>query len=147
MSIRVKRFRPHAIEPQQKTDGAAGFDLHVALPEVGSYVDIGPGETRRVPTGWGFEFPSTLVGMVLPRSSWTDRLDTKHPPVDSDYRGEVHIIVRNDSKSTLRIQDGERIAQIVFLLVMTPLLLMVDDLEESGRGDGAFGSTGGCSRS
>ena len=147
MTISFRKFRPNAKAPELKTRGAAAYDLYVAFDSnMGEYARqiIPAGGTMRIPTGIGFALPSTLAGLVLPRSSWTDKLNVKHPPIDSDYRGEVHIIVHNDSSEMLTIHEGDRIAQIMLCMVMTPPLLEEDELPSTGRGPGGFGSTGGC---
>jgi dUTP pyrophosphatase len=103
---------------------------------------IEPHQTVRLPTGLAFEIPPNWCGLILPRSSWTDLFDTKSPPIDSDYRGEVHIILHNTSSSEQLIIHHARCAQLIIVPALTPPLYECQELSKTGRGDGAFGSTG-----
>lgn len=140
MSVFFKRLRPSAIIPTRKTEGAAAFDLCVDI--VGTLL-LRPGSVFKIPTGIAMEMPTGLMGLIRPRSSWAVRgFDTIRPPIDADYRGEIHIIAVNVGNEELLIRSGDRIAQLCLSVVLTPLAMEVDKLTETKRGEGGFGSTG-----
>lgn len=142
--IKIKRFHPDAIVPERKTPGAVAWDLHLCLPGP-RYID--PGETMKISCGWGFEIPVGFCGLVLPRTSWAHRgINTFHPPIDSDYRGEVHIIVNNASREMVLLNPGDRCAQLLITVALVQPLEEVEELSPTVRGTGAFGSTGGAPR-
>lgn len=132
------------LTPSRATAGAAGFDLVAANSEV---LELAPGERSLVPTGIAFAIPPGFEGSVRPRSGLALRhgITCLNAPgtIDSDYRGEVGVILANFGAASFRVERGMRIAQIVFNPVALPQMVPVDALPESGRGDGGFGSTGG----
>ena len=141
--IRVKLLRDGARLPAYGSREAAGADLYACLT---SPVEIGPGETAFIPTGIALEVPKGCAGLVYARSS----LGTKRGPapankvgvIDSDYRGEIQVVLYNHGKVPQTIENGERIAQFLITPVLTPGYVAVDALSETERASGGFGSTG-----
>ena len=128
--------------PSRQTTGSAGFDLASAEPD---FVLV-PGERRLVSTGLAVEIPPGIEGQVRPRSGLALRHGITMPnapgTIDSDYRGEVRVILQNLGTEPVTIVRGDRIAQLVFARYETPELVDATELEQSSRGAGGFGSTG-----
>jgi len=128
--------------PSRQTTGSAGFDLASAEPD---FV-LAPGERRLVSTGLAVEIPAGIEGQVRPRSGLALRHGITMPnapgTIDSDYRGEVRVILQNLGSEPVTIVRGDRIAQLVFARYETPELVDATELEQSTRGVGGFGSTG-----
>ena len=142
--VRVLRL-PNNLDlplPTRQTSGSAGFDLASAEPD---FV-LDPGERRLVSTGLAIELPPGIEGQVRPRSGLALRHGITMPnapgTIDSDYRGELRVILQNSGTAPVTIARGDRIAQIVFAKYETPELVDATELEESTRGGGGFGSTG-----
>ncbi|HYD53027.1 MAG TPA: dUTP diphosphatase [Gemmatimonadaceae bacterium] len=134
----MKRLRPTARVPAYQTGGAAGMDLHAAEARL-----IGPGETVLIPTGLAVEIPDGYEGQVRPRSSFSRRgIIGPTGTIDSDYRGDVGVILFNSTPAVVGVDAGERIAQLVVSPVARCNVLEVEDLSETQRGAGGFGSTG-----
>ncbi|MFG1492459.1 dUTP diphosphatase [Halobacteriovorax sp. ZH4_bin.1] len=131
--------------PQYETTGAAGADLRAHLENKDSLV-ITPGARVLVPTGLSFEIPHGYEVQIRPRSGLsfkTDLLVVNSPgTIDCDYRGEVKIILGNFGKEDFIIKHGERIAQMVMAPVWQARISAVDELTDTQRGAGGFGSTG-----
>lgn len=129
--------------PARATEHAAGFDLRAAVE---SPLDIPPGGRVRVPTGIALAIPPGFEAQVRPRSglAWRHGLALPNAPgtIDADYRGEVLVIVQNLGSETVRIERGDRIAQLVVQRLPDVFLDEADVLEETGRGAGGFGHTG-----
>ena len=129
--------------PQYMTTGAAGLDLYACITES---IKIEPGNTALVPTGLALEIPKDYEAQIRPRSGlalkWGITLLNSPGTIDSDYRGEVKIIMINHGRETFVINRGDRIAQMVFCPVATASLEVVDELSQSNRGQGGFGHTG-----
>ena len=127
--------------PRYQTAGAAGMDLRADEP-----VDLAPGERRLVPTGIVVAIPPGWEGQVRPRSGLALKLGLgiANAPgtIDSDYRGEVGVILVNWGQERVRLPRGERIAQLVLGQVTQGSLVEVAELPGTGRGGGGFGSTG-----
>jgi dUTP pyrophosphatase len=127
--------------PRYQTAGAAGMDLRADEP-----VDLAPGERRLVPTGIAVAIPPGWEGQVRPRSGLALKLGLgiANGPgtIDSDYRGEVGVILVNWGQEPVRLSRGERIAQLVVAPVTRGSLVEVAELPGTGRGGGGFGSTG-----
>ncbi len=131
--------------PAYESEGAAGMDLRAALPE-GETLSLPPGATALVPTGLSLRIPAGYEGQVRPRSG----LAAKHGvtvlnapgTIDSDYRGEVKIILINHGSAPFAIMRGDRVAQIVIAPVTRAALMEASSLDETARGAGGFGSTG-----
>ena len=128
--------------PSRGTSGSAGFDLASAEPD---FV-LAPGERRLVATGLAIELPSGWEGQVRPRSGLALRHGLTMPnapgTIDSDYRGELKVILQNGGSHPVTIARGDRIAQVVFAKYEVPELVDATALAESVRGPGGFGSTG-----
>ena len=141
--IRVKKLHPNAILPTYGSAEAAGADLYACLEEA---VTIQPGEVYWVPTGIALEVPKGCAGLVYARSSLGAKRGlapaNKVGVVDSDYRGEVKVVLLNHSKQPQTLAPGERVAQFVITPVLTPAYEEVEELTDTSRGAGGFGSTG-----
>lgn len=141
--IRVKRVRATAELPRYQTSGAAGMDLHAA---VDAPVTLAPGARVLVPTGLAFAIPNGWEGQVRPRSGLAAKhgITVLNAPgtIDSDFRGEVGVVLVNHGQEPFVIACGERIAQIVFAPYAQATLEEVDALDETERGAGGYGSTG-----
>ena len=133
MVLRMKKVRPGAQLPQRQTAGSAGFDLCACIQEP---VVLEPGDSALFPTGLAAEIPQGHVGLIFTRSG----LGVKHGVAVSN--GELHVGLRNHSREAYAIQPGERVAQLVILPVCLPELAEVEELSETARGQGGFGSTG-----
>lgn len=131
--------------PFYATEGAAGADIRASLPEKKSII-VKPGERLLVPTGLSMEIPLGYEVQVRPRSglSLKSSLMVVNSPgtIDCDYRGEVNIIIGNFGKEDYVIEHGLRIAQLVLSPVIQARYVTTDDLSETARGAGGFGSTG-----
>lgn len=137
MKIQFKLNHKDAQLPKRGTQGAAGFDLYA--PE---RVDIPAGASYLVDTGVSMAIPENWMGQINPRSSMAvKRIRVGARIIDSDYRGNVKINLHNDSDETYEIVKGDRIAQICFMQVLTDFI-EVDELDDSERASGGFGSTG-----
>ena len=141
--IRVKRLDPKAKLPTYGSSAAAGADLYACLSEP---VTIGPGESGWIGTGIAMEVPAGCAGLIYARSGLACKRGlapaNKVGVVDSDYRGEVVVVLHNHSAVPQTVEHGERIAQMVIAPVFTPPYVEVEELTDSERGDGGFGSTG-----
>lgn len=145
MKVRIKRL-PNARDlplPARASPGSSGCDLRAAID---GEVVLRPGERLLVPTGLVLEIPPGWEGQVRPRSGLALRhgIGIVNAPgtIDSDYRGEVAVILINHGEAPMTLKRGDRIAQLVICRVELVELEETDALAESGRGDGGFGSTG-----
>ncbi len=142
-TIRVKKLHPAAKLPTYGSLEAAGADLYACLEET---VTIAPGETCFVPTGIALEVPKGCAGLVYARSGLACKRGlapaNKVGVVDSDYRGEVKVALHNHGILPQTVEPGERVAQFIITPVLTPAYEEAEDLSDTGRGDGGFGSTG-----
>lgn len=132
--------------PAYETAGAAGMDLRAAVPEEAPLV-LPPGSRFATPTGLAFALPPGFEGQVRPRSGLAAKsgvtcLNTPGT-IDSDYRGEVKVILVNLGEEAVTIRRGDRIAQLVVAPVVQAQWAEVADLDDTVRGAGGFGSTGG----
>jgi dUTP pyrophosphatase len=131
--------------PFYATEGAAGADIRASLPEKSSII-VRPGERVLVPTGLSMEIPLGYEVQVRPRSglSLKSSLMVVNSPgtIDCDYRGEVSIIIGNFGTSDYVIEHGLRVAQLVIAPVLQAKFVMTQELSETQRGEGGFGSTG-----
>jgi dUTP pyrophosphatase len=128
--------------PQYQTDGAAGFDL-VAYLNHDPYIEIDPYETLVIPTGLRMEIPEGYEVQIRPRSGLASRgIVAMFGTVDSDYRGPIGVIITNLSNKTVVINDGDRIAQGVLCPVTRANFEFVNEVSQTARGSGGFGSTG-----
>ncbi len=142
-TIRVKKLDPHAILPTYGSSEAAGADLYACLKEP---VVIEAGETAFIPTGLALEVPKGCAGLVYARSSLGAKRGlapaNKVGVIDSDYRGEIRVVLHNHGKIAQQIEPGDRIAQFIITPVLTPVYEETDCLSDTDRGLGGFGSTG-----
>ena len=142
--VRFRKTNPDVTLPEYETKGASGCDVRAFLPE-GPLV-IPSGEWRLVPTGLCPEIPMGYEIQVRPRSGLAAKngITCLNTPgtVDSDYRGEIKVNLINHSSSDFIVENGMRIAQFVIAKVESASFLVVEDLSESERGEGGFGSTG-----
>jgi dUTP pyrophosphatase len=140
MDVLVKELISTAIVPEYQTEGAAGFDLHSA----GTYL-IGPRERILVGTGLAFEIPKGYEMQIRPRSGLAAKsgITVLNSPgtIDSDYRGEVGIIIINHGNCNFIVNTGDRIAQGVIAQVEQATFKIVKNLSDTTRGEGGFGST------
>lgn len=141
--IRVKRLRENAIMPTYGSAEAAGADLYACLSEP---MTIQPGESVFIPTGLAMELPVGFAGLIYARSGLSCKRGlapaNKVGVVDSDYRGEFMIVLHNHGSVAQTVEHGERIAQLVITPVFTPGFTEVEELTDTERSGGGFGSTG-----
>jgi dUTP pyrophosphatase len=140
--LRVRRLDPAAVLPRRAHPGDAGYDL-CALEDL----VLGPGERAMVRTGIAVELPDGHAGWVVPRSGLAARngIALVNAPglIDAGYRGEVKVLLLNtDRTAEFEVSAGDRIAQLVVAAVAGPDVVEVDELSESVRAEGGFGSTG-----
>lgn len=142
-NIRVKLLREGAKLPAYGSSEAAGADLHACLE---APVTIAPGETVFIPTGIALEVPKGCAGLVYARSGMACKRGlapaNKVGVVDSDYRGEVTVVLHNHGNVAQTVENGERIAQFVITPVLQPEYEIAEDLSDTARNTGGFGSTG-----
>lgn len=142
-TISVKKVRPNAVLPTYGSAEAAGADLYACLEEP---VTIAAGETKFIPTGLAMEVPKGCAGLVYARSSLGAKRGlapaNKVGVIDSDYRGEISVVLHNHGSMEQTVNPGERIAQLVITPVLTPAYKEVEELTDTNRGSGGFGSTG-----
>jgi dUTP pyrophosphatase len=142
MSLRVKRLDPRATLPTRAHEGDAGYDLYALEPAT-----LAPGARAHVPTGIAIALPPGHAGLVLPRSGLALRhgIGLVNAPglIDEGYRGELKVLLLNtDREAAFEIAPGDRIAQLVLIEPTLAELLEVDDLDDTVRGVGGFGSSG-----
>ena len=141
--IRIKKLREDAKVPTYGSPYAAGADLYACLDEEQV---VSPGQTVMIHTGIAMEIPEGYAGLIFARSGLASKRGlapaNKVGVVDSDYRGEFMIALHNHSDVPQTVLPGERIAQMVITPVLTAEFLQVEELEETQRGSGGFGSTG-----
>jgi len=145
VSVKVLRL-PHGLEhpvPTYESGAAVGLDLRAALP---APVELRSLERALIPTGIALEVPEGFEGQVRPRSglALNQGLTVLNTPgtIDSDYRGEIKVILINLGQGVVRINPGQRVAQLVLAPVVRARLREVSELADSGRGPGGFGHTG-----
>lgn len=144
MIIKFKKLNENAIIPEYKTDLSAGFDLNVLLEE-GEYI-LKKGEIKLFKTGLAMSLPKGYEAQVRSRSglSLKNGVIVLNAPgtIDADYRGEVGIILMNCGSEDYKVENGARIAQMVIAKYEKADIEIVDELDETDRGTGGFGSTG-----
>ena len=142
MNIRYKVLTETAKAPFRGSQYAAGYDLYSDTDSV----TIEPGESKPIGTGIVVEIPGGYFGAIFARSGLACKKGLRPANcvgvIDEDYRGEIMVVMHNDSKEVKVIQRGERIAQLVILPYQTVEFCKADDLSDSTRGNGGFGSTG-----
>jgi len=144
MELRIKKTHPNAIIPMYATEGSGGLDLSAALETA---VTILPGEMKNISTGIAIELPmKNMVALMFPRSS----IAVKHGVslantvgvIDSDYRGTIGMALINNSNQPFRVENGDRLVQLLIVSTVALDILEVDELSDTARGVGGFGSTG-----
>lgn len=143
IDVKIKYLSDKATEPRYATDGSLGMDLSAALSEP---VVIKPGERVAVPTGIAIQIPDGWGAFVFPRSGLSLKSGITMcncvGVIDTDYTGELKAAVINVSDKEFTVNSGDRIAQLVFLPVEKARLVRAEELDDTDRGDGGFGSTG-----
>ena len=141
--IPVKKLNPKAILPTYGSAEAAGADLYACLD---APVCIEPGKTAFIPTGIAMEIPKGYAGLAYARSGLACKRDlapaNKVGVVDSDYRGEITVVLHNHGGDVQCVENGERIAQFLITPVLTPAYEIAPELSDTARNTGGFGSTG-----
>ena len=141
--MKIKKLCENATVPTYGSAFAAGADLYAC--ESGD-VTIAPSETKLIHTGIAMAIPEGLVGLIYARSGLASKRGlapaNKVGVIDSDYRGEITVVLHNHGAVAQTIESGERIAQMVITPVLTPAYEEAEDLTDTGRGQGGFGSTG-----
>lgn len=140
--LKIKKLDEKAIIPTYGTEYSAGADLYALLDED---LEIKPGETIMIGTGLAMAIPTGYAGLIYARSSLSSKKGlapaNKVGVVDSDYRGEIKVPLFNQSKETQIIAKNERIAQIIFTPYLKVNFQETDELDDTTRGTGGFGST------
>jgi dUTP pyrophosphatase len=144
VTLKLRRTGPHSVPlPAYQTPGSAGLDLCAALAEP---VRLAPGERRLIPTGLIFELPEGYEAQVRPRSGLALKhgLTIVNSPgtIDSDYRGEVGVVLINHGHEPFVVEPLSRIAQVVIAPVVRARVELTDSVTETTRGAGGYGSTG-----
>lgn len=137
--MHVKRATDHTLPvPRQESPQSAGFDLRASVAWT-----LSPGEQRAIPTGFCWELPVGYVG-IKDRSGLASRahIRTAAGVIDADYRGEVAVLLRNAGTEPFRIEIGDRVAQMLVIPAFFGVAEEVEELADTGRGAGGFGSTG-----
>ena len=141
--IRVKKLKANAKLPTYGTALAAGADLYACLE---APVTVAPGTAAFIPTGIALEVPVGCAGLIYARSGMACKRGlapaNKVGVVDSDYRGEITVVLHNHGQVPQTVEDGERIAQFVITPVITPVYEEAEALSDTVRNVGGFGSTG-----
>ena len=143
MKLNYKILNDGATPPAYATEFAAGADLYNLRTEE---VAILPGETKLIHTGIALEIPEGYVGLIFARSGLATKRGlapaNKVGVIDSDYRGEIMVALYNQSSAPQTVEGGERVAQISIVPFLKAEFCEVQELSETGRGEGGFGSTG-----
>ena len=146
MVLKIKKLDNKAIIPNYQTKGSAGFDLH-SIEDV----LLNPGERKLIKTGLAFEIEKGYEVQIRPRSglAYKHGITVLNSPgtIDSDYRGEIKVLLINHSNEAFNIKKGDRIAQGVLAKVIQADIIEVKEINKTSRGDKGFGSTGGVSES
>lgn len=142
-NVPVKKLNPEAVMPTYGSEYAAGADLYACIEEP---VSFEPGETQLIHTGLSMEIPTGYVGLIYARSGLASKKGlapaNKVGVIDADYRGELMVALHNHSNVPASIEPQERIAQLVITPYLTAHFEETDQLSDTVRGAGGFGSTG-----
>lgn len=143
MNVKIKYVNPEAKKPEYATDGSAGMDLSAVMDKP---VTLRVGGRAMIPTGIALQIPEGYGGFVFPRSGLSYKKGISMANcvgvIDSDYTGEIKVVLHNISGHDYTVNPGDRIAQLVFMPVAKAELEVVEELDETQRGVGGFGSTG-----
>ena len=141
--ILIKRLSKEVSLPKYETSGSSGMDL---AANIDKKININPGKTAIIPTGLALSIPKGFEVQIRPRSGLAakNKISVLNTPgtIDADYRGEIKVILINLGKEVFEVEKGLRIAQMVVSPVIQVKLEEVENLNETGRGKGGFGSTG-----
>jgi dUTP pyrophosphatase len=139
MSLLVKKLSPEAVIPHRSTSGSVGYDLS-SIEDI----TIPSGSRSLVRTGLSMVIPVNHYGRIAPRSglAYKFMIDIGAGVIDSDYRGEVCVLMINSSSQDFQVTRGMRVAQLIIERASTPDVIEVDDLDNTDRSEGGFGSTG-----
>ena len=141
--ILIKRLFKNVQIPKYETEGSSGLDLAAKLDQD---VNINPGEVEIIPTGLAVSIPKGFEIQIRPRSGLAakNKISVLNTPgtIDSDYRGELKVILINLGQEKFKVENGLRIAQMVLCPIIHAKLEEVDELKDTERGEGGFGSTG-----
>ena len=141
--ILIKRLSKEISLPKYETAGSSGMDL---AANIAGNINIDPGKTAIIPTGLALSIPKGFEVQIRPRSGLAakKKISVLNTPgtIDSDYRGEIKVILINQGQETFKVEKGLRIAQMVVCPVVQAQIKEVEDLSETERGKGGFGSTG-----
>ena len=143
MDVKIKKLNPNAHIPTAGSDKAAGYDLYACIEEA---IEIQPQKMAKIGTGIAITPPEGYFGAIFARSGLSTKRGLRPAncvgACDEDYTGEYIVVLYNDSNTIQTVEPGERIAQLVFLPYISVNMIEVDELEETERGNGGFGSTG-----
>ena len=143
IKILIKRLSKEVFLPKYETNGSSGMDL---AANISSIINIEPGNTAIIPTGLALSIPKGFEVQIRPRSGLAakQKISVLNTPgtIDADYRGEIKVILINLGQKSFKVEKGLRIAQMVVCPVVQAQLKEVDDLDETERDKGGFGSTG-----
>ena len=141
--ILIKRLSKNIPLPKYETEGSSGMDLAANIEQT---IEIKPGKSAIIPTGFALSIPKNFEIQIRPRSGLAakNQISVLNTPgtIDADYRGELKVILINLSDKNFKIEKGLRIAQMILCPVIKAVLKEVDELEETKRGSGGLGSTG-----
>lgn len=146
MEIKVKKLNENAILPTRGSEYAAGYDLYALIEDNdNTWITIHPHTTMKIGTGLAFELPDETFAAIFARSGLATKQGLRPANCvgvcDSDYRGEYIVAIHNDTDEVKMIKDGERIAQMVLMPYVPMVFIESEELSESSRGEGGFGST------
>lgn len=143
IKIKIKKVNPAADLPEYVTNGAAALDLRYCGEES---ITLAVGEIKSIPTGLAIQAPKGVAAVICARSGLAFKkgisLANGIGLIDSDYRGEVCVGLKNHGSALFTVHPGDRIAQLMFIPVFAAELIETDSLDETERGEGGFGSTG-----
>ncbi len=143
IKILIKRLSKNVSLPKYETNGSSGMDL---AANISSNINIEPQQTAIIPTGLALSIPKDFEIQIRPRSGLAakHKISVLNTPgtIDADYRGEIKVILINLGNEVFKIENGDRIAQMVVCPVIQAKLKEVDDLNKTDRGESGFGSTG-----
>ena len=143
MIVRIKKIDDRAVVPTYGSEYSAGADLYALLDE---RTEILPHETKLIHTGISLEIPEGYCGLIFARSSMGAKRGlapaNKVGVIDADYRGEVMVALHNHSESVAAVEPGERVAQLAIVPFLKAEFELSDELSDTVRGAGGFGSTG-----
>ena len=145
MNVQIKRLTKTAIIPKYQSTGAAAFDLHADIPDGDGYSLWSNSSSVLIPTGLSIAIPIGFVGIIVPRSGLGHQgliLGNGTGVIDSDYRGEIKVSLLNRDDCFKRIYHSDRVAQMLIMPVVQCQFVEVDELDETERGSGGYGSTG-----